>query len=242
MQRRREVTWSSEQVARFWDYQSRRPSAYDNYFSIQRGAQIAKRTLRYVATGKSPRILDLGCGTGHFLRHLSNTRSDMLLHGIDFSTDSIRTARETCQPHVPSSHLIAIEDYPSPLQDESFDAIYSIEVVEHLSDSMLISMINEAHRLLKPGGHLVITTPNSEDLERSHTCCPNCNTIFHIWQHVRSWSTSSLSHFISGHGFTEVLTEATLLEPLPIRIIFWIARKMGFIKRQPPHIISIYRK
>src|SRR6185312_16502982 len=160
MQQRQEITWSPEQIARFWDYQSQRSSADENYFSFARGAQIAKRTLGRIAPRRSPRILDLGCGTGHFLKHLSEARSDMLLYGIDFSPESIRIAQEACQSHIPSQHLVSIEGYPSPLQDASFDAVYSIEVVEHLSDIMLDSMVNEAHRLLKHGGYLVVTTPN----------------------------------------------------------------------------------
>jgi ubiquinone/menaquinone biosynthesis C-methylase UbiE len=242
MQQRQEITWSPEQIARFWDYQSQRSSADGNYFSFARGAQIAKRTLGRIAPRRSPRILDLGCGTGHFLKHLSEARSDMLLYGIDFSPESIRIAQEACQSHIPSQHLVSIEGYPSPLQDASFDAVYSIEVVEHLSDIMLDSMVNEAHRLLKHGGYLVVTTPNDENLEMWHTCCPNCNSTFHIWQHVRSWTTRSLSQFMSTHGFTEISAKATFLEPLHIRLIIWVARKFGIVKRQPPHIIAIYQK
>ena len=65
---------------------------------------------------------------------------------------------------------------------------------------------------------------------------------FHIWQHVRSWTTRSLSQFMSTHGFTKISAKATFLEPLHMRIIIWIARKFGIVKRQPPHIIAIYQK
>jgi len=242
MQARDEVTWTPEQVSRFWDYQSHRPSALRNYFSIGRGEQVAKRTLRHISPHQSARILDLGCGTGHFLEQLARIGPGTLLHGIDFSTESIQVAKKTCRSIVPTPDLEAIESYPTHLPADSFDAAYSIEVVEHLSDNMLDSMIIEARRVLKKGGYLVITTPNNEDLERSHTCCPNCSSTFHIWQHVRAWSTRSLSQFMSGHGFTEVFAKETFLEPLHLRICIWIARKLGVVKRQPPHIIAIYRK
>lgn len=242
MQERKELVWTSEQVARFWDYQSQRPSASANYFSIAHGAQIARRTLRYVMQSDSPHILDLGCGTGHLLKQISLLQPRALLYGIDFSGESIKTATETCGSVTPPPDLRVVDRYPTSLPADHFDVAYSVEVVEHLADDVLDALIAEAHRVLKPGGCLVITTPNREDLERLYTCCPNCNSTFHIWQHVRSWSTATLTQLMEMHGLMKVHATETLLEPAPARLMLWLARKLRLTKRSAPHILAIYRK
>jgi 2-polyprenyl-3-methyl-5-hydroxy-6-metoxy-1,4-benzoquinol methylase len=138
--------------------------------------------------------------------------------------------------------FLLIDDYPTSLPPGAFDAVYSIEVVEHLSNDMLDAMVLECMRLLKKGGILVITTPNDESLERSFTCCPNCNSTFHIWQHVRSWSATSLTSYMSQRGFTKILARGTLLEPMYARLVFGLALKFRVTKRRPPHLLGIYRK
>lgn len=237
-----DIEWTPEQVARFWDYQSHRPSAAANYFSVSHGKPIAERTLPRVAKRGSARILDFGCGTGDFLKIISQLRPDIQLHGADFSPESIRIAQKTCASLEPLPDLQALKGLPAPWASESFDAIFSLEVVEHLSDPVLEAMLTEMRRLLKVGGHVVITTPNEENLEQQHTCCPNCGGTFHIWQHVRSWSTDSLAGTLSRHGFSLVSARSTELRPWRMRTLLWAARAVGLIKSKPPRILAIFRK
>lgn len=236
------IEWTPEQVARFWDYQSHRPSAAANYFSISHGIPVAKRTLSRVAKGKSASVLDFGCGTGYFLKFIARLRPDIRLHGADFSHESICIARETCSSIEPPPDLRTLSCVPTTWPSESFDAVFSLEVVEHLANPELEAMVNEIHRLLKNGGYVVITTPNDENLEQLHTCCPNCGSTFHIWQHVRSWSRDSLTEFMTRHGFALVSARSTELRPLRMRALLWVARTVGLIKSKPPRILAIFRK
>lgn len=242
MSTHQEIEWTPEQIARFWDYQSHRPSAMANYFSVSHGMPIAKRTLPRVAKRKSARILDFGCGTGHFLKSISQLRPDIQLCGADFSHDSIRIAQKTCDAIDPLPDLRTLGSMPTPWAGGSFDAIFSLEVVEHLSDVALEAMLSEIHRLLRDDGYVVITTPNDENLEQLHTCCPNCGRTFHIWQHVRSWSRDSLIEFMSQYGFTLVSASSTELRPPRARFLLWAARTVGLMKSKPPRILAIFRK
>lgn len=237
-----EIEWSPEQISRFWDYQASRTSAKQNYFSITRAPHIIKRTARKLSGMSEPRILDLGCGTGEFLKAFSRIRPDAALHGIDFSPKTIHSAEQNLASIHPTPELHAIANYPTPWADDTFDAIYSIEVVEHLSDSSLDSMFMEIGRVMKPSGILVITTPNSENLEESHTCCPNCGSVFHIWQHLRSWTIPSLLEFAGNYGFSLVQAQTTLLDTTYVRMMAWFARTLGLSPKQPPHILAIFRK
>lgn len=237
-----DIEWTPEQVARFWDYQSHRPSAAANYFSIGHGMPVAKRTLSRVAKSKSASILDFGCGTGNLLKFISQLRPDIRLHGADFSHESIRAAQETCSSIEPPADLRTLSCLPTTWASGSFDAVFSLEVVEHLANPDLEAMLSEIHRLLKHGGHVVVTTPNDENLEQLHTCCPNCGSTFHIWQHVRSWSKDSLTEFMSRHGFALVSAKSTELRPLRMRVLLWAARTVGLIKSKPPRILAIFRK
>lgn len=242
MTRRQEAEWTPEQVSSFWDYQSGRPSIEHIYFSATHGRQIAKRTKRWLNGRPSARVLDLGCGTGAFLKHLASVVSGLSLAGADFSDASIKTATSTCSSIQPAPELKAITGYPTDWQASSFDVIYVIEVVEHLKDAVLDSVLKEASRLLVQGGYLIITTPNNEDLEKQHTCCPNCGTTFHIWQHVRNWSATSLTEYVLPFGFERTAAHATFLDPTAVRIAAWLSRMIGLSHRRPPHLVAVFRK
>lgn len=237
-----EVEWTAEQIANFWDYQSRRPSIERQYFSAGHGKWIARRSLKYLSHIRQPRILDLGCGTGHFLTQLARMRPGTQLHGVDFSPRSIERSRATTAKIQPLPDLRTIGHYPTPFADRSMDMVFVIEVVEHLSDDILVELVDEARRLLAPRGMLVVTTPNREDLELLHTCCPQCNSTFHIWQHLRSWSVSTLRDFMASRGLQQVVASETRFESPLVRMVYRAAGTVGLTRRPPPHLLGIYRR
>lgn len=237
-----QIEWTPEQVARFWDYQSKRPSAAHNYFSANHGSQIARHTLSHITKAKHSRILDFGCGTGQYLKHLFNACPKLQLSGLDSSSESIRAAHDTCASISPPPDLRTTHDFTAPWPDGSFDTIYSIEVVEHLSDEMLGLMIAECRRLLNEDGYLIITTPSNENLEKSTTCCPSCGSIFHVWQHVRNWTKNTLSQFMTSRKFSEISVTEEYFGPAYMRLMIWVANRLNVPHSKLPHIVGIYRK
>lgn len=245
---RKSITWTSERLARFWDYQSQRPSALRNYFSAGHGRWIVERTLRYFPkkepTASTFKVLDLGCGAGYLLRRLAEQVSSRPIEfvGADFSLASIDKSKSEWSNTKAMPQFVHISHYPMLFPASSFDVVYSIEVVEHLYDDMLSEMLREVHRVLRPGGVFFVTTPNNEDLEQMQTSCPNCESIFHIWQHVRSWTAESLTAEIESRGFLKVYCEPTILESRLTRIAFAIGRKLGVIRRNFPHLFGVFKK
>lgn len=110
-------------------------------------SQIADR-------GPGPlRILDIGCGNGNIALALGSLGHEVV--GVDIDADSIQiaTARN------PFKHVSFRQtDVASMSLTDTFDALVCSEVLEHLPDPD--SLVASAHRLLRPGGRLIVTVPN----------------------------------------------------------------------------------
>jgi ubiquinone/menaquinone biosynthesis C-methylase UbiE len=103
------------------------------------------------------RVLDLGAGEGYFSRLIG----EHLRHGIGMDPSAVLSACDA----VPAQFRYAdvacdgIGDAGDlPYADQKFDLVCSLEVIEHVEDQF--AFLREAHRVLKPGGMLVLSTPN----------------------------------------------------------------------------------
>ena len=116
-----------------------------------------------------------------------------------------------------------IENTSAPYSDDSFDLVTCIETIEHVPEGELAPLISEMKRVLKPGGVLLITTPNEENLEENLNYCPFCDTEFHRWQHQRSLCTHDVEHLILESGMVSMLVQATDFSNFqsPLRLPAW---------------------
>lgn len=105
-------------------------------------------------TDRGARILDLGCGTGAFLRRLA-TIGYRALDGIDIALPGQSIAGVTLHE--------SDFDRAWPFEAERFDAIVAIEVIEHVENMGLV--LSELARVFKPDGVVLITTPNVHSVE-----------------------------------------------------------------------------
>lgn len=94
------------------------------------------------------RVLDVGAGEGYFSRLMS--ARGYAVAACDFSRDAFKC------PEIPFHAADLSERIPLP--DASFDAVVSIEVIEHIENHT--RFIREILRVVKPGGCVIITTPN----------------------------------------------------------------------------------
>lgn len=97
-------------------------------------------------------VLDVGCGGGLILRLLRERGHQVL--GSDFSLDAARVA--WIQNHVP---VFCGTLSQAPLPPASLSVLSMFHVLEHLYEPQ--DYLNAAHRLLKPGGRLVVQVPNA---------------------------------------------------------------------------------
>jgi SAM-dependent methyltransferase len=102
------------------------------------------------AAGK--RVLDLGCGTGYGTAELAKYATEAV--GVDISPEAIDYATE----HYRNARFVLGSAADAHFEDESFDLVTSFELIEHLSEPR--SLIEQAKKVLHPGGLFIVSTPN----------------------------------------------------------------------------------
>lgn len=152
---------------RRWTF-TRAPTSYDERFIDTMADAYSEQTrwtrLRLAAvtdlvepkTGE--RILDLGCTAGAVAHFLSTFGCEAI--GVDSEPRAIDRARSL----FPELSFDVADVASLPYEDESFDKAVAADLVEHLDDAALASMLSETRRVLRPGGTLSIYTPNPEHL------------------------------------------------------------------------------
>ena len=181
-----DVEWNSESVARFWDNMT----VGGNYFSDVVGDALIRLAARSTG-GLKGRILDYGCGPGILMDKLA--RRGLQCEGADTSPDSLAVAARRLGTAPTDQRLTQLKGLPSPFPDNSFDAVFFVETIEHVLPERLPETLAELLRIVRPGGHVIVTTPNDEDLKASESVCPDCGCRYHRMQHVSSWTSTSIA-------------------------------------------------
>ena len=157
------------------------------------------------------RILDAGCGTGGLL---ANLRSDAWKVGVEISTEGIRLARSR------GIALVRGSVSALPFADASFDAVVSIDVLCH-SGVEERQAVEEAARILRPGGMLLAQVPAFEFLRGGHDAA--------VWT-KRRYRRGEVARLLSGAGLAlrRSAYRNTLLFPLAA-----VVRLVGRRRRIP---------
>lgn len=95
------------------------------------------------------RLLDVGCGAGNMIHHLSHYGQ---VKGLEIDPRPVKMAH---QRGYDVDQFDATQ--PMPFADHTFDAVTALDVIEHNQDDLAI--LADSYRLLKPGGHMIITVP-----------------------------------------------------------------------------------
>ncbi len=146
-------------------------------------------------------ILDLGCGNGSVTSRLSE--AGFKVTGCDVDADGIAIASKRF-PNIDFRVIGVNESIPEDLVDR-FDLVISSEVVEHLF--IPSQLIDFAHKALKPGGRLLLTTPYHGYLKNLTLSLLDKWDKHHtpLWNggHIKFWSRKTLGKLISERGFVE---------------------------------------
>ncbi len=114
--------------------------------------ELVARTVRGLQLGR-PTVVDVGCGSGNLYRHLCEHCEHYL--GVDIIRyDGFPTEAEFVGADLESGRV--------PLPDASADVVTAVEVIEHVENPR--AFVRELTRIAKPGGVVVVTTPNQLSL------------------------------------------------------------------------------
>ncbi|MCX7678187.1 MAG: class I SAM-dependent methyltransferase [Spirochaetes bacterium] len=104
------------------------------------------------------RILDCGCGWGRVLKPVLDRGGDAV--GCDISHNMLRAARDHLSKYNHHAKLVRGDATNLPFADESFDTVYCLLVLQHLSKDNGIEVLREISRVLKKGGKAYIRVPS----------------------------------------------------------------------------------
>lgn len=110
------------------------------------------------ALSRSPKALDLGCGRGEWLELLQ--QHGFQAKGVDLNEGMLQECKARNLDVFQGDAIAYLKDLP----DESLHVISAFHLVEHIPFDILQQLIAEAHRVLLPGGLMILETPNPESL------------------------------------------------------------------------------
>jgi 2-polyprenyl-3-methyl-5-hydroxy-6-metoxy-1,4-benzoquinol methylase len=183
---------------------------YDYYVQILNG-ELSKRGLRWDGL----KVLDVGCFTGEFLQLLKAQGADV--YGLELQSRAVEIANRKLDGRVFQVDIDRA-DFPQM----SFDLISLLGVIEHVVDPMRLLL--RSQELLRPGGLLLIQTPNSGSLL--------ARSMRGLWppyapvEHIHLFSRQSLTAALLQMGFSEVIFEAHR-KKLPVDYVFNMLQNYG---------------
>lgn len=173
------------------------------------GSTNRRKEIVYQWVKNSDKILDIGCNDGSEDRiYLKDGKT---VYGVDISIEAVKRARKF---GVRASVLdISRDELPFP--PNTFDAVIAGEIIEHLIDTD--NFLEKIYRILRPGGKLVITTPNLASLGRRLMLLLGKNPFIETSLkqfvggsapvgHLRYFTVSTLENLLSANRFKVLKT------------------------------------
>lgn len=223
------LDWTDEKVARFWNFRNNYKPYDDTWFTQQVGSAVLKFANKHVPL--KGKILDYGTGKGYLLQYLLDEYPSVDLYACDFTDSLAAEAAEKYKNNPAFKGAQLLTTLPSVYEENFFDVVFLIETIEHLTDNYLHATLKEIHRILKPGGSVIITTPNDEVLEKTHVHCADCGATFHHMQHIRSWNVKNLEALTRQFNFSTTVCEGINIQ--------WYSKK-GLVHRIADNVKKLF--
>jgi SAM-dependent methyltransferase len=150
-------------------------------------------------------VLDAGCGIGMYVAAFGRQGANSF--GVEIEEERARQALAV-SPRIAAGSVQAL-----PFADASFDIVFSHEVLEHVADDA--AALREAARVVRPGGHVVIFTPNRLYPYETHGIVwrgryrfgnfPLVNYLPDVWRnrlvpHARAYTRRQVRRLVEGAG------------------------------------------
>ena len=209
-----------------------------HHILVNGGLPLWRQVLRFVPNPKERgKALELGSPPFHITLMLQRFRNyDLSLTG--FAADGRPEIEQTLEsPEFAEKYNFTCTCFDAekerfPYQDDSFDLVTWCEVIEHLTENP-VHTLAEIHRVLKPGGALVLSTPNASraDSIANFLAGRNIYDPYHLGaplkgsRHSREYTFSELKELLDGRGYTIDRMEDIDIYPTPStnrRVFRWL--------------------
>ncbi|HET6989568.1 MAG TPA: class I SAM-dependent methyltransferase [Kribbella sp.] len=148
-----------------------------------------RRISEFVPSG---RVLEVGCGYGYFLQAALDAGYDA--YGVDLSPAAVKWAAER---HPGRVFCGLMEEVPE-IQDQQYDVIFGSHLIEHLTEPA--DFLSTASRMLRPGGLIVMVTPNIKSLLARVS--GRRWVSFKIPEHVSYYDPQTITTLLERSGFS----------------------------------------
>jgi len=120
---------------------------YDRRYEVNDYSGVEAALLAFIAQSRQTRALEVGCGTGHWLRLIAGRVAHVA--GLDASAAMLKQARG----RAPEAALVQARAERLPLTDGSVHRLFCVNVLHHIQDKL--AFLTEARRVVRPGGQLM---------------------------------------------------------------------------------------
>jgi SAM-dependent methyltransferase len=196
---------------------------------VASGTARSLRQARMLAAALGPAadgaktVLDIGCGDGTAAATAAPFLAGHRIVGVDWSQDALGRAR-TRLPYTVRGELT---DGGLPFRSDTADAVLLSEVIEHLVDPD--SALDEIRRVLRPGGHLMLSTPNLAAWYNRALLLAGVQPVFsevslraihgrpgrEVVGHLRLYTARALREFVAAAGFEVVRLKGAPFHGVP---------------------------
>jgi 2-polyprenyl-3-methyl-5-hydroxy-6-metoxy-1,4-benzoquinol methylase len=213
---------------------NKNPRNSERFYYESRFLQLLNSITKTLSSGK---IIDLGCAQANFAISLAGKNYEMV--GLDLRRTFIQYAKLKVEEEEKKNLNFIVGNIEClPINSESFDGIILGELLEHTSKPEMI--IDEAKRILKPGGYLFITTPNGERLTLNRIRTYNdMKSLQRSWKRIEFAPDTHVFEFLKDELYQLIL--ASNLELISLKHNC-LARSLIPIFRNIPLPISFLRK
>ncbi len=185
-------------------------SANASFWVRSRNRLFKRMVLEQMNASGGTRLLEIGCGTGEFIRHIVDTDglditgSEVYLKGLVYAKKKL-----------PDVEFIQL-DVTQATIDTQFDMIVAFDVIEHIDDD--IAALANMHQMLAPGGTLVISVPQHQFL---------WSRLDEIVRHKRRYSRRDMLDKLQGQGFTVTRRTSFVFVLFPLMLVSRLLDKRG---------------
>ncbi len=207
-----------------------------NRYNYERYVELRQAVIANIPED-AQRLLDIGSNVGTFEEMIFSSarfaRSELQVIGLDVAERCIEIAN---RKGIPNSLFLTTHPEILNFADNTFDVAVMIEVIEHVEAKRAV--LAEVHRVLKPGGQLILTTPNADSilLKLKQRLSPSIYRLFQrpvadIDEHI-NWST--LKHLLEQLDFQ--IQNGQILRYPQLYGMSYKGKKYGLIPPLPPSL------